>query len=673
MTIHRTTCPLDCPDACGMLAETDAAGALVALKGNPEHPYSAGHLCGKTAIFREVQDSPDRLRTPLVREDGRLVPATWDEALARIARRVRDVEPRRILSLGYAGNMGRLARKYPERVMHALGATMHDGGICDGEALVGFELVFGRSVGADLTRLAEAPGLLVWGCDIARTVQHSLPRVRDLCRAGKPVVVVDVHRSDTVRRVERWGGRGLLLKPGTDAALLLALARHAFETGAVDRAARAADCHGLADFEDALRDAPTLDEAAAICGIDVEDARFVHRLLAEDRVWTKAGIGWARRFQGSNAMRALCSLVAIHGLEDAFHHESFDCFPEHTDAITRPDLRPDGAPARVVEQVAVGAALAAGEYGAVFVWGHNPVVTLPDERAVRRGFERDDCFVVVHELFLTETAALADVVLPAASFLEQRDVFISYGHRCAQHARAVVAPPGEACGNIETFRRIARALDLPRAVWSEDADALADELLAILGEPLDDAARERLLAGEPVVFPATQGARRGTPSGKLELASDRARAAGGPRAPTWSPGDPEGEVGAFQLHCAPSVHSHNSTYLHSPRHLARIGPPTCRLNALDARDAGVADGDAVRLSNPRGRVTLTARVAEEDGVPRGMIVVDGLFRPSDTPEGLGLNALTSPRPGDLGRGNSYYSTRIDLAPVHDLVDQGANR
>ncbi len=667
MATHPTTCPLDCPDACGMLAETDASGALVKLVGNPAHPYSSGHLCGKTAIFRELQDSDARLVTPLVREGDRLVPATWDDALARIAERVAAVEPARVLSLGYAGNMGRLARKYPERVMNALGATATDGGVCDGEAILGHELVFGRAVGADLTRLAEAPALVVWGCDVARTLQHSLPRVRELCRAGKPVVVVDVHRGDTARRVERWGGRAVIVRPGSDAALLTALAREAFEQGCVDRDARAADCVGLDEYEASVRSGPTLDEAAAACGITLDEAGALHRLLATERAWVKAGIGWTRRRRGANAIRALACLVAVHGLEDRFHFESGDLFREHVTRIVRPDLRPAGVAPRVVEHVALGPALARGDYGAVFVWGHNPAVTLPDSISVRAGLSRDDCFVVVHELFLTETAALADVVLPAASFLEQTDVYTSYGHRCLQYTRRVVAPPGEARGNVDAFRAIGRALGLPEDVWRDDEEALARDLLAHLAQDLTGDDRARLERGEPVALPATPSADRGTPSGRIELVSEVAERRGGPRVPTPEAGDPPsaapdgrlGESGRFQLHCAPSVHTHNSTYLHSPRHLARLGAPTCALHPDDARELGVVEGDAVTLSNARAALTLRARLS--DDAPRGMVVVDGLFPSSATPEGLGLNALTGPIPGELGRGNSYYSTRVDVA------------
>jgi anaerobic selenocysteine-containing dehydrogenase len=642
-----------------MLAEVDASGALVKLVGNPQHGYSAGHLCGKTAIFREVQDSADRLRTPLVRKGGELVPATWDEALERIRERVKPMPPESILALGYAGNMGRLARKFPERVMNALGATLHDGGICDGEALCGHGLVFGNAIGFDLEDLESAPGLIIWGCDLARTVQHSLPRVRALCRAGKPVVVVDVHRSATVRRVERWGGTAIVLRPGTDAALLLALAREAFERGAVDRDARAVDCHGLAEFEASLSTAPTLEAAAGICGIGVDEARALHDLLTTTRAWTKAGIGWSRRFQGANAMRALCCLIAVHGLEQNFHFESGDLFPEVVASIVREDLRPAEAPQRVVAQVGLGRALEAGDYGAVFVWGHNPVVTLPNSTAVRRGLEREDCFLVVHELFLTETAEVADVVLPAASFLEQSDLYFSYGHRHAQLTRRILAPPGEACGNVEAFSRIARVLDLPDHAWSATGDERLDALAELVGERLDEAGRARLAAGEPVKLEGTPGVERGTLSGKLELVSEAAVELGGPRTPEWLAGDPPREAGRFQLHCAPTEHSHNSTYLHSPRHVARIGAPSCSLHPDDARELGLSAGSSVRLSNPRAALTLALQVTDE--VPRGMVRVDGLFCACDTPEGLGLNALTAPDPGDLGRGNTYYSTRVDVA------------
>ena len=229
MSLHTSACPLDCPDACGVLVETDPEGRLVRLRGNPDHPWSAGSLCGKTAIYHELVHSPERLGEPLVREHGELRPATWDEALDRVAAGLDGLRGEELLDLHYAGNMGLVQRGFPERLTNALSATGTDGAICDSTSDLGYQLVLGHPVGPDLKRVVEADALVLWGCDAVRTVQHLMPRIKELCDRGVPVRVIDIYRSDTVRRVEAWGGQGIIVRPGSDSALALGLAELDFQ------------------------------------------------------------------------------------------------------------------------------------------------------------------------------------------------------------------------------------------------------------------------------------------------------------------------------------------------------------------------------------------------------------------------------------------------------------
>lgn len=646
-----------------MLVETDAEGALVAITGNPAHGYSRGVLCAKTAAYIEVQDSPDRLTTPLVRDPrGNLLPASWDEALDRVAERLAAIPGERILGLSYGGNMGLLARRFPLRVIHALGARLHDGGICDTTGEAGYRCVLGDCVGPDLDQAESSDGVLLWGVDVARTVQHLQPALQRLAKRGVPVVGIDVYRTDTLRALERWGGRGFVLRPGTDGALALALARRAFETGLVERAAREKDCVGLPEFEASLAEAPDFVEACRITGLGMGDLESLLAMLARaERPLIKTGIGWTRRRNGGAAMRAVCSLAAVLGHADGVHYESADHFALAEHVLERPDLRPAGAPLVRSHHVQLGRDLEAGRFSALLVWGHNPAVTLPDSRSVRRGLAREDVFVVVHEQFLTETAQYADVVLPAATFLEQDDVYRSFGHRWLQVGYRVLAPPGEARGNVATFAALARRLGLAREVWDVDERQLVNDLLLASRARLGAAALDRLLAGEPVKLEPRPRVGRGTPSGKVELVSAAAELAGLPRIAGYVPDDASGDTGSFWLVTAPSRATHNSTFTHSGRHLARAGRPHAHLNPADAARLGLQAGDLVRVASPRDRITLPAQPTAD--VPPGVVVVHGLPRSSDTPEGIGVNALASSELSDMGAGNVHYSTRVELEPA----------
>ncbi|MCY2962003.1 MAG: molybdopterin-dependent oxidoreductase [Planctomycetota bacterium] len=658
--VHRTTCPLDCPDACGVLVETDAAGAFASLRGDPSHPWSRGVLCGKTALYGEVVRAPNRLLHPLVRRHGELVRASWDTALDLVAEKVGPLAGRDVLALSYGGSMGLVQRKFPNRVMNALGATHHDGGICDATADAGYQSVLGRCLGPDMDDVDGCDLLCLWGCDMARTVQHLQPRAKRLQERGVPVVVIDVWRTDTARDVERRGGRAFVIRPGTDAALALCLARLAFERGAVDRAYLAAQCVGADEFERHVRGAHDVAWAARITGLAVDEIEQLAALLFRSRKpFVKTGVGWTRRRNGGNSMRAVCALAAILGHGDRVHFESYAHFGLAEEVVHRPDLRPMGAPTEEVSQVGLGKILEEGRFRAVFVWCHDPAVTIPDSARFRRGFARDDLFTVVHDHFLTETAALADVVLPATTFVEHADVYRSYGHRCVQRARAIAKAPGEARSNVDTFAGLAKRLGLPRATWDVSADSLCDELLAASRSRFTDDEFARIACGEPVKLAPRAFGGWGTPSGRIELASSALERAGSMRLPTYVPEDLRGEPGEFELICSPSVHTHNATFSHSGRHAQKAGAPRAFLHPRDLARLGLAAGGRVRLANRRATVTLA--VAPDDGVPQGRVRVDGLPRGADVPEGHGVNALVAGDVSDIGGGNVLYSTRCDLS------------
>jgi anaerobic selenocysteine-containing dehydrogenase len=655
------TCPLDCPDACGVLVESDDRGRLLALKGNPDHGWSRGTLCAKTSIYGELVESPLRLTTPLLRRGPKatspLERASWDEAVARIVERVRPLAGERILAASYAGSMGVVARKFPLRTMHALGATLVDGGLCDQTATAGYELVLGTPVGLDLEEPGDVDLVLLWGCDMARTVQHLQPLVQGLCKHGVPAVAIDVYRTDTIRALERWGGRGIVVRPGSDAALALGLARLAYERGDVDRERVAGECVGAEAFERHVRAGHDLSWTARTTGLDEGTLTALAELIGRAHApLLKTGVGFTRRRTGGSAMRAICSLAAVLGHGDRLHYESFGSFGLAEEAIERPDLRPADATPRQVRHVALGRELDGGRFDALFVWGHNPAVTCPDSARVRAGMAREDLFVVVHEQFLTETAQLADVVLPATMFLEHADVYRSYGHRRLHWTRQALRAPEGPRSNVDAFASIARALDLPPPCWDVSAEGLCEELLAASRERITPRGLARLRAG--LAWKMTPPTERGTPSGRIELSSRAAVALGQPELATYVPEDDAAEQGAFGLISAPSRFTHNSTYSHSPRHLARWGRPHVLLHPDDARALGLAEGDPATLSNRMGALTLPARPCAD--LPRGLVRVDGLPRAAEAPEGVGVNVLVSPDVSDLGEGNVLYSTRVDL-------------
>ncbi len=658
MALHPGVCPLDCPDACGVLVETDAEGCFQRLKGDPAHPWSRGHLCGKTADYAEVVLGPGRLERPLVRSGGELREVGWEEALERVRDGLAGIPGEAILSLCYAGNMGFIQRHYPRRVMNALGATPIDGGLCGAAGSAGHELVMGSDPGPDVEQIEEADLLLLWGCDARRTYQHLVPRLKALCERGVAVHVIDVYRTDTMRLVERWGGRGWILRPGSDAALALGLVELAFQRGDADLEFLRRECSGAAELRAEVAGRYPLEQVARLTGLEASGIAVLAADLGRARnAWIKTGVGWTRRSNGAMGMRAVCSLAAVLGITDRLHFQSSHYFDLESDVLSEPWRRPADAPAPI-RHVALGRELCDGRFRAAVVWGHNPALTVPDSARVRAGLAREDLFLVVHELTLTATAELADVVLPATAVGEHTDFFASYGHRRTRVTRKVCEPPASQRSNVETFREIARRLELPPEVWRLDEEGLLGAFLERNRQRFADGDLERLLAGEPVRPLPPQARERDTPSGRIELASDAAQAAGSPRVATYVPDAGFGGTGRFWLLPAPSVATHNTTYLGSARHSARAGAPHCLLNPADLESLGIGAGDAARLENEVAGLTLPAHPCDE--LPPGMVRVDGFPDPRRIPEGLGVNALTTTDESDLGHVFTQFSTRVDV-------------
>lgn len=647
---------------------------LASVRGSAAHDWSRGTLCGKTSLYRDLVQAENRLLKPLIRRGSGFDEASWDEALGVIASRMEGIDGADVLALNYAGNMGLVQRKFPMRLMNALGATFHDNGVCDATAERGYQLVMGRSVGPDLDEEMtpeRCDGFVLWGSDAKRTAPHLMQRIKALRDADVPVIAIDIYPTETLRRIEAWGGRGLVVTPGSDGALALGLCGLAFDERAANLESLKSECHGAAEFRAEVAGAWPIERVLGATGLKKDEVRALAALLFEARApLVRTGVGFARRRNGGESMRAIVSLAATLGAADRVFFQSGDHYGFDTSVIDRGDLHPEPARPKV-SQVGLGKILDEGAFRAAFVWGHNPAATLPDAGRVRRGLERDDLFVVVHELFMTETARRADVVLPATAVSEHPDLFRSYGHRSVQVGWRATAPPGEARSNVNAFSAIGRALgftgergfpdDVTGPLFEAEEDALVGALLAANRSRFTADEYRRALAGEPVKLAPREFADRGTPSGRIELVSETAAAEGGGRVATHVPDDGAGMKGTFQLISAPSTATHNSTYLHVPRHRGRLRAEAI-LHPKDAASAGIGEGDAVRVRSEYGALTLVARL--DDAAPRKSVRIDGFVDEEQVPERTCVNALVSPDVSDLGGGNVLYSVRVEVEPAN---------
>lgn len=691
----KGVCPHDCPDTCGWVVTVDRhSGRAVELGGDPDHPFTRGFLCQKVSRYLERVYHPERLLYPLLRVgpkgSGQFRRISWDEAITLIADRFRTViatdGPQAILPYSYAGTMGKLMYgSLDRRFFHAIGASLLARTICSTAGEEGCNITLGTRAVVDPEAAVHCRYIINWGSNTVVTNVHFWRIEHEARRAGARIVTIDPHRSATAARSDWW----LPIRPGTDAALALSMMHIIFRENWQDADYLERYCVGAEALrERVLRDYPP-EWASRITGLPVADIERLTREYARSRqllggpALIRLNYGVQRHGGGAMAVRTITCLPALTGDwrypgAGAFLSTSkaygFDDAP-----LTRPDLVPPGT--RVVNMVQLAEALHGELPGPpvrlLFVYNANPATVCPDQNRVRSGLAREDLFTVVHDLFLTDTAAYADVVLPATSQLEHFDLHSSYGHLYVQANNPAITPLGEAKPNTEVFRLLGRALGLDESLWSESDEELAARCLHGRG-PLEGITLAAVRAG-PVRLklprpwlPFADG-KFPTPSGKCELYSEQEARAGRDPLPHYVPPheDPQTrpDLAArypLQLISPPAPPFLNSTFVNVDSLRQQAEEPTVEIHPDDAGPRQIRTGDWVVVFNDRGRFHARARVGPT--VRPGVAVTMGNRWRRYSPDGVNSNATTSTALSDLGGGATFFDNlveihRLDAPPV----------
>lgn len=678
----RNACPLDCPDACGMIT-TIEGGRAVALRGDKDHPFTRGSLCRKMARYLDRVYSPDRLLHPLRRVgpkgSGRFERVGWDEALGLIAGRFRAIAgsehgPQAILPYSYYGTMGKVqASSLDRRFFQRLGASLLDRTICASAGSAGYEYTMGRGkLGADPLGVVDCKLIINWGSNTLHTNSHLWSLMLQARKRGAALVAIDPHRSDTAERSD-WH---IPVRPGTDGALALGMMHVIWAEGLQDEDYLRRGTVG----HEALR-ARALEEyspgvVAEITGLDVEAiVGLARRYAAEKPSLIRLNYGLQRHGGGGMAVRTIACLPAIVGAWRDWGGGALlstsGAFGWNNAALERPDLTPPGT--RTVNMNRLGEALAGNIPGppvlALYVYNSNPAAVAPDRESVIRGLAREDLFTVVHDLFRTETADYADLVLPATSQLEHADVLGSYGHHFVQYNAPAIDPRGESRSNSDVFRALAARMGFEPDLFPDDEAVIRQGLDG--GPTMRGITLERLKAEGAVRLdiperftPFAEG-NFPTPSGKCELYSERMQANGLDPLPRYVPPheDPlsRPELAALypiQLLSPPRPQFLNSTFADSPHHLRGAGDPTIELAEADARARGLAEGDWAEVYNGRGG--FLARVELKGSVRPGVAVSAGIYWGNLVPGGRNVNATTSQALSDFGGGATFFDNLVEV-------------
>ena len=691
--IIHGACPHDCPDTCGIVTEVEN-GRAVNFYGDPNHPITQGWLCAKVRPYLDHVYHPDRLQYPLRRVgpkgSGRWARMTWDEAMAGIAARwqsiMADYGAEAILPYSYSGTLGLVQMNVASaRLWNRMGASQLARTICSAAAITAVNATLGARWAPPYEAVTHSRLIIIWGHNPVTTAPHFMPYLKQAQRNGCRVIVIDPRRTRTARGADLH----LAPIPGTDGALALGLA-HVIVCENLHKAAwLEANTVGWPQLRERLEDYSP-DRVSHITGLS--QAAIVD--LARDYAAAKPGLikiadGLQRCLNGGQTVRAICTLPAItgqYGLQGGgLSYSSSGYFGwEDTEAATHwADCPPPG---RVINMNRLGAALT-GEAAdppvkSLFVFGANPAAASPNAGLIVEGLKRDDLFTVVHDLFLTDTADYADIVLPATSQLEQTDLNRAYGHTYITYNEQAIPPLGQSKSNWAVMGLLAQALGYDEPWLHQRVDGVIEDILAEMRATRPAFAGitlERLKAEKtvPLNLPAVPFAdlRFPTPSGKVELYAQSLADQGLDPLPGWveavdsaSPPDQANGHAPLTMLTGAAHHFVTTSMANQTDLLAREGTPFVEIHADDAAARQIEDGQLVIVENGRGWCRLRAVIS--DLVRPGLLASPKGYWAKRDPwrngaSGRNVNWTTSDALADMGGQSTFHSNRVWIRAAKD--------
>jgi anaerobic selenocysteine-containing dehydrogenase len=659
----RVVCAHDCPDMCSLLAHVEN-GRVLRVEGDPDHPFTAGFACAKVNRDAELVHSPQRIATPLRRTgakgEGKFAPITWDAALDEITARWKSIMaesgPLALLGYCYSAHQGLMNRGLPNGLFHSMGTSrLWAGTVCDSCSEAAWDATVGPIGGADPESVIASDLVICWGADLFATNVHFWAKVEQVRRRGVKLVVIDPRRTRAAQ-VADWY---IPVRIGTDAALALGIMHVLARDGLCDRDYIAQHTLGFDRVEREVLPRFAPDRVAAITGVAAADVeRLAAMYGAARRSFIRLGWGMTRSTYGGQALRAVALLPGVTGAYGRRHGggallATAASFELNYNAVRKPS---GPAATRTINHNRLGEALLQAKdppIRSLFIAANNPAVTCPDTARTRRGLSREDLFTVVHDPFMSVTARYADIVLPAATYLETEDFFRAYGTYYMQYSHRAVAPQGEAWSNLRLAQVLAARMGVMDPVFRMSEPEILCELLRGTNFEADT-----LRSAGPISIAPRDGQEFRTPSGRLEFYSETLTKQGLPPMPDWQP-DPAQTDWPLRLLTAPGYFQSHTAFSGVAFLRQREGAPICVLHPADAAARNLRDGDRVRLANERGSVGLMLRVRDE--VQPGVVLVPGQRPDDEALEGT-VNMLCSDAYSDMGEGATYQSTWLDVRP-----------
>lgn len=674
-----SVCPHDCPSTCALEVERLSEERIGKVRGLKGHPYTDGVICAKVARYAERVHHPDRLTRPLRRvgEKGSGREAfqeiSWDDALDITAEAFLRAEEKygaeAVWPYFYAGTMGHVQRDGIERLRHVKGYSRQWSTICTMLPESGWLAGVGAKQGVDAREIQDSDLIVVWGGNPVNTQVNVMSHIAKARKArGAKLVVIDPYRTGTAEQADLF----LPVRPSTDAALAAAVIHILLRDGLADRAYMAE----LTDWDDEAEAhfrAKTPEWASGITGLPVEQIEAFAKLYGSTpRSFIRVGYGFARTRNGAANLHAVSCLPAVTG---AWKHRGGGALWGNGAIYTLDKTVIEGSDrldrsVRKLDQSRFGPVLTGDprDLGdgppvtALLIQNTNPAVVCPESRKCLDGLARDDLFTCVHEQFLTETAEMADIVIPATMFLEHDDYYTASGHTFLQVARKVIEPPEECRENHWVHCELAKRVGAEHPGFEMTAWELIAETFRRSGHPSPEEVHEK--RGHDCAAPFDEMHHlKGfpQPDGRFRFRADWAAVGRDhegmpPLADHWTAIEQADAEHPFRLVAAPARAYLNTTFTETPGSKKREGQPTLLLHPEDCAELGAVEGDRLRIGNGRG--SLVIRLRPFDGLQRGVCVVESIHPNAAFEEGVGINLLTSADAGAPRGGAVFHDTAI---------------
>ncbi|MFO0991926.1 MAG: molybdopterin oxidoreductase family protein [Hyphomicrobiales bacterium] len=685
-----SVCPHDCPSTCALEVELLDANTIGRVRGSKENSYTLGVICEKVARYAERIHHPDRVLHPLKRKgpkgSGEWQRLSWEDAMAETAEAFLKAEAQygaeAVWPYYYAGTMGLVMRDGINRLRHAKKYSGMYDTFCVALSWPGYLAGCGRVAGSDPREMQKSDLIVIWGGNPVNTQVNVMTHAAIARRnRGAKIACVDVYDTGTMKQADIK----MLIRPGTDGALACAVMHVLFRDGYADwpYLEKYTDCPR--EFEAHLK-SRTPEWAAALCGCPAAEIESFAKVIGETkRTYLRIGYGFTRSRNGSVNMHAVTSIAAVAGLwqyegAGALHSNS-GMYRWNKTVIEGLDLRDPSI--RVMDQSRIGPVLLNDPYDlgggppvkAMIVQNTNPASVAPDQTKVKQGLAREDLFVCVHEQFMTETAQLADIVLPATMFLEHDDLYQGGGHQHIMLGRKLVEPPGECRNNHEVICDLAARVGAEHRGFHMTPNELIDVTLKDSNRPELAVLEENNWVDVQPEFETAHFLNGfAHPDGKYHFKPDwknvRFKQGLGPYGPIdqmpefpdyWNAIEEANETYPFRLATSPARTFLNSSFNETPSSRKREGRPTVFVHPDDMQALAIADGAKVKLGSARGEVTLHAKAFE--GVRRGVLIAESIWPNEAFEDGQGINTLTGCDQPAPAAGGAFHDNRVWIRPL----------